>query len=311
MATQSVADAVERGPVSRRRRRRWSEGVTLVAAVGAGVAAATGLLVGPDPTPFATVHGQEVDLFGAGAYAHDSLFAGAGNRGTDLVTLVLVLPVLLVALVGQRRGALRATLLLTGAQAWLLYVYATMAVGAAYGPFFLLHVLLLTTSLWALVLTSAALDVDRLDAAVPYLPRLGPAVLMLVSGAVTAVVWLGPVAAAQLAGSVPDRLDHYTTLVTVALDAAVITPAAVVAGLLVLRGSATGYRIAVPLLVVEALLAPLIAAQTASQLSAGVVLSPPEVVGPLAGFVALSSAAALVLWRVLSALPGRSGLAGA
>jgi hypothetical protein len=307
MATQSVAGAVEPSPVSRRRPLRGAEAITLVAAAGAAVAAASGLLVAPDPTPFVSVHGQQVQLFGAGAYAHDSLFAGAGNRGTDLVTLLLVLPVLLVTLVGQRRGSLRAALLLTGAQAWLVYVYATMAVGAAYGPLFLLHVLLLATSLWALVLTSAALDADRLDAAVPGLPRRGPAVLMLVSGLVTAVVWLGPVAAAQLAGSVPDRLDHYTTLVTVAVDAAVITPAAVAAGLLILRRSATGYRIAVPLLVVETLLAPVIAAQTVSQLSAGVVLSPPEVAGPLAGFVALSSVAAVVLWRVLVALPGRPG----
>jgi hypothetical protein len=106
-----------------------------------------------------------------------------------------------------------------------------------------------------------------------------------------------------LSGSTPDRLDGYTTLVTVAVDSAVIAPAAVVAGLLIWRRHASGYIAAVPLLVLEALLAPLVLAQTISQLRAGVDLAPAEIIGPLAGFAILALAAASVLWAILRRIP--------
>ena len=76
----------------------------------------------------------------------------------------------------------------------------------------------------------------------------------------------------------PGRLDGYTTLVTVVIDTAVIVPAAIVTGLLIWRHRVVGYLVAVPLLILEAMLAPLIVAQTISQKLSGVVLLPGEVV---------------------------------
>ncbi len=277
---------------------------TLIAGAGAAVAAVSGVLNGPDPVSFTTARDQTVTLFGGGIYRFDSLFSGAANRGTDVVTVFIVLPVLVIAIVGYRRGSLRAALLLTGAQAWLLYAYATMAVGAAYNPLFLLYVTVFSASLWALVLTMSAIDTRRLEKALPALPRRGPAVLMMVSGVVTAVIWWAPVLAALWSGAVPARLDGYTTLVTVAVDSAVITPAAVTAAVLIWQRQAVGYRIAVPLIFLETLLAPMIAMQTVSQLSAGVSFAPGELVGPLAGFVILAVAAGVVLFSVLRAIPG-------
>lgn len=277
---------------------------TLIAAAGAAAAAVIGVLNGPDQVSFTTARGQTVDLFGAGIYRFDSLFSGAANRGTDVITLFLVLPVLLIALVGYRRGSLRAELLLTGTQAWLLYAYATLAVGAAYNPLFLVYVTVFSASLWALVLTMCRTDTRRLENAMPGLPRRGPAVLMVASGVLTAVIWCVPMLTALWSGAVPARLDGYTTFVTVAVDSAVITPAALAAGVLIWQRRAVGYQIAVPLLFLETLLAPMIAAQTISQLSAGVTLAPGEIVGPLAGFVILAVAAGAVLLAVLRALPG-------
>ena len=136
--------------------------LTMIAATGAAAAALIGVLAGPTPVSVVTVRGQTVDLFGAGMYRYDSLFSGAANRGTDIVTLLVVLPLLVVALRGFRRGSLRAALTLTGAQAWLLYVYLTMAVGAAFSPLFLLYVGVFAASLWALLVTSTRVDTRRL-----------------------------------------------------------------------------------------------------------------------------------------------------
>jgi hypothetical protein len=51
-------------------------------------------------------------------------------------------------------------------------------------------------------------------------------------------------------------MDSYTTMVTYALDLAIITPAALLCAVLVLRGNPMGYVIAVPLLALLVLLAP-------------------------------------------------------
>lgn len=278
--------------------------LTMIAAIGAAAAALIGVLAGPAPVSVVTVRGQTVDLFGAGMYRYDSLFSGAANRGTDVVTLLVVLPLLVVALRGFRRGSLRAALTVTGGQAWLLYVYLTMAVGAAFSPLFLLYVGVFAASLWALLVTTTRVDTRRLAAVAPRLPRHGPAVVMVASGLVTMVIWIGPVLAAQLSGATPARLDGYTTLVTVALDAAVITPAALAAGTLIWHRRPVGYRLAVPLLILETLLAPMIIAQTVSQLAAGITFSPAELIGPLTGFAVLAVAAAAVLITVLRVLPG-------
>ncbi len=66
----------------------------IVVAVLALVAAATGLLAsgGSGERTFVTVRGATVHLHGTGLYELDTVFSAAGQRGTDLVTIVLGVP---------------------------------------------------------------------------------------------------------------------------------------------------------------------------------------------------------------------------
>jgi hypothetical protein len=98
-------------------------------------------------------------------------------------------------------------------------------------------------------------------------------------------------------------LETNTTMVTEALDLAIITPLAVVGGLAIMWGNlAIGYRIVMPLLVLLATLAPAIAAQSAFQVDAGVELPPGAVIGPVAGFVVLAVLAMYFVARILQAM---------
>lgn len=274
-----------------------------VTGVGAGVASLLGLFGPADPVSFTTVRGGAVDLFGAGIYHYDSLFSGAGNRGTDVVTLGIALPLLALSVRGYRRGSLRWQLILTGALAHFLYVSASVAMGAALNQLFLVYVTVFAASLWGFILSVSNIDISQLARVAKLLPSRPPAVLLVVSGVVTVFIWVGPVLAAQFDGTAPARLDAYTTLVTVAIDCAVIAPAAIASGLLIWRRRPWGYLMAVPLLMLLALLAPLIAAQTISQLSVGVTLTPGQIIGPVSGFVVLALAAVAVLWSVLRRIP--------
>lgn len=252
-----------------------------------------------------SVRGEAVELYGRGLYHFDTRFAGAGARGTDAVTLALGLPLLLVTLFLRHRGSLRGGLLLSGALAWFLYVYASLALGTVtYNAFFLVYVALFSASLFAFGLAlREARDGFRAMESLGDLPRRGPAALLFVSGLVTLIVWLGPLLSALVAGRPPERLDIYTGRVTDALDLGIITPATILAGVFVLRGKATGFAAAIPLFVLEAFLLPMIAAQTVSQIEAGVDFTAAEIIGPIGGFVVLAAFSLWALTAILRRVP--------
>jgi hypothetical protein len=70
---------------------------------------------GPGEFAFRTVRGETVQMYGHGIYRYDTLFQAAINRGTDAVTLVLGIPLLVVSVLLYRGGSLRGRLLLTSA----------------------------------------------------------------------------------------------------------------------------------------------------------------------------------------------------
>lgn len=284
------------------RRSRTLVGLALLIAVLAAVAAGIGLFWQTEGTPeiFTTLRGETVTLYGRGLYRYDSLFAGAGYRGQDAVTLFVSVPLLIITALFYRRGSLRGGLLLTATLASFLYVYASMALGAAYNSLFLLYVVLFSASFFAFVLAIRAIDLTALASRFRQgMPRRGPAALLFVSGAITLFVWLSPLVTAMLQGRPPDLLAASSTMVTDALDLAIITPATIIAGALILRRSPLGYVVALALLGIIVILVPTIAATTVSQTSAGVSFSPGEIIGPISGFAILGL---LAIWAVVAIL---------
>jgi hypothetical protein len=227
-------------------------------------------------------------MFGQGIYRYDTLFQGAINRGNDVVTLAVGIPLLVALIIWYRRGSLRGRLLLTGILAFFAYGYANLALGAAYNNLYLVYVALFSASLFAFVLIFRSFDLQVLASRFSAgLPRRGPAIFMLAAGAITALLWLSDIVGPLMQGDAPKHLDSYTTSVTYTLDLAIITPACFVAGFLLIRRAPVGYVMAFALLGLIVMLVPSIIASTISQLAAGVTLTTGEIVGPVAGFVVL------------------------
>jgi hypothetical protein len=278
----------------------------LVAAVGVG-AAAVGLLWRPsqDSVSVVTLRGLPVQLAGDGLYRYDTVFTAWGNTAVDAVVLALGIPVMVTAWLKFRAGSPRGSLLLTGSLGYLLYVYANDALGVAYNPLYLAYVTLLAASLFSFIAGVQAVDRAALAAvaADPEVPHRFLSWFLFTSAAVTAVLWLQPLVAALLNGTAPVLMDTYTTPVTQALDLAVITPAAALAGLLVRRRNPLGYLLAAPLLVTIVMLLPTIALSTALQSAAGISFTVAQVLGPIAGFAALGGVGTHLLVRLLRAVP--------
>jgi hypothetical protein len=275
----------------------------------AAIAAATGLFLKDDGTPFlfTTLRGQTAQIFGQGLYEYDTLFIGAGFKGQDAVALFLGVPLLVISIVLYQRGSVSGQLLLTGTLGYFLYLYASMALGASYNRLFLLYIVIFSASLFAFIQVFSSVNLDLVASQIPAgLPRRGLAIFMFAAGLVTLVVWGAPLVVALIKGGPPDRMDSYTTMVTYALDLAIITPATFLCAVLVLRGDPLGVVIAAPLLTLIVLLAPQIILSTVFQKSAGVPFTMGEMIGPVAGFVVLGLIAA---WLLVAILRGLSKIA--
>ena len=240
------------------------------------------------PFAFTTLRGQEVQIYGHGLYRYDTLFTGAANRGNDIVTLVLAIPLLVYTALRYWRGSLRGGLLLLGTLVYFLYLYGSYALGIAFNAAFLIYIALFSASLFAFVLLFASIDRQLLaDHIAPTLPHRGIAIFMFVSGLATLVIWLQPLLNDLTQNQLPALVGIYSTKITDVLDLGIITPATLIAGTLILRRNPLGYLVAFALLVLEIMLTPMIIAQTVSQWLAGITFTTGQIIGPMIGFATL------------------------
>lgn len=264
--------------------------VALVAVVYAGL----GLFWhrGSAPFDFTTLHGQTVQIYGQGIYGHDPILNAAGNRGTDAGTLLVALPLLVISIFLYRRGLLKGGLLLASTLSYFLYNGATLAFGVAYNSLVFVYVAAFSASLFAFLLACTAIDPICIAQRVsPAMPRRGIAAFLIFAGLATAGIWLSDMLPAMQKGSVPATLASYTTIFTYAFDLAVITPATVLTGLLLLRQIPLGYLLAPVLLILCTLVGIVVIAQTIFQIGAGVTFSPGQFVGLIGSWVVMGAIA--------------------
>src|SRR6266478_3763602 len=159
----------------------WLSALIAVLALAAGV----GLFYqnGGSSFSFTTLHGQTVQLYGQGLYHYDTIASASQEKGQDVVTLFLGIPLLVVSLLLYRKGSLRGHLLLTGTLGYFLYTYGSMAFLTSYNPLFLAYVALFSASLFAFVLALTSFDLQSLSAHFsPHLPRRSFAVFLFAVG---------------------------------------------------------------------------------------------------------------------------------
>ena len=175
-------------------------------------------------------------------------------RGYDLVTVVVVGPALVISQLLARRGSRRAQLVWVGLLAYLVYTYAYYLFPTSFNRLFLLHVLVFSGSLLALVLTIRALDVAGIAGRFnPHTPRRTVSCILAVLGLALGGLWIYHsirfiTTGALPAGSSlvePDVVVH----LGIALDLALLVPAYALAAVWLWRGLPAGYVLAAIVLV--------------------------------------------------------------
>lgn len=276
----------------------------LIAAL-ALVAAGVGLFFqdGGSAFSFTTLHGQTVQINGQGLYHYDTISSASQEKGQDVVTLFLGIPLLVISLLLYRRGSLRGHLLLTGTLGYFLYTYASMAFNTAYNPMFLVYAALFSASLFAFVFAITSIDIQDLPAHFStHFPRRSMALFLFAVGLFLLMLWLGLIVPPLAKGSIPQGLESTTTLVIQVLDLGIIVPVAVLSGLLLLRRAPLGYLLSSILLIKFLTLGAAVSAMVVGQLLVGVPLSAIEIVGfPLLTLV--GTTLTIVLLRTVTTTP--------
>ena len=164
--------------------------------------------------------------------------------GNDWVTLILALPLLVVALARVRRGSVRGQLLWLGMLGYSTYNYAFYLFGAALNVFFPLYAILLVLSVVGLILALSRIDVSAVAGgfAVRTPVRIIGGVLVGI-GVGLACLWLAMWAGYAFAGR-PTPIEPEAFKLVAALDLTVMVPALTTGGILLWRGAAWGFVLA-------------------------------------------------------------------
>jgi hypothetical protein len=181
-------------------------------------------------------------LYGSDIYPASQV---SNNIGTDVLNLVVGLPILLGSMWFARRGSLIGLLCWPGALFYILYVYTFYILGVPFNMLFLLYVVLVTLSAYTMIGLVASIDGkavwQRLSGKVPARTTGGMFILI---GVLFMIVDMFLVFT-TLTSHAPVSSTSYASWVT---DFIVQLPALLVVGILLWRSEAFGYLAAPGLL---------------------------------------------------------------
>jgi hypothetical protein len=274
-----------------------------VVALLAGAAATFGVFGRGDGSfvPVTSALGETYEIAVGGVYADSSRQLMAEGVGWDVFTLVVAVPILLVASVHVARGSFRGYLAAAGMLGYFLYMHLEYAVTWSFGPMFPLFIAIYGSSLVGLIAMAALIaDAgvgDRFD---ERFPRRRLAALNIGMALLLTALWIGRIMENLLAETAV--LHGETTMTVQALDLGLVIPISVLVAIGALRRNAAGLVAAAAFAITFVTMATAIASMMVSAAIVTGVLQPPPIV-----VFGLAAATGLLLIRRIyaSAAPRR------
>lgn len=271
------------------RTRTFIAAVCAFVGVAGGVAAALGVFARGDGTfvGVTSAIGESFEIAVGGVYANSSRQLVAEGVGWDAFTLVVAVPILLIASIFVARGSFRGYLVAAGMLGYFLYMHLEYAVTWAFGPMFPIFIVVLAWSLIGLVGVSALIaDAGVRDRFDDRFPRRSLATLNLGMALLLTVLWIGRIVEGLAAE--PAVLHGETTMTIQALDLGLVVPVSVMVALTALWRSPVGMAAAAAFAVTFAAMTTAIAAMMVSaSMVTGVLQLPPIIVFGAAGVASL------------------------
>jgi hypothetical protein len=251
--------------------------------------------------PATSIRGERFEYATTGVYAFNPERVVAEGVGWDAVTLVIVVPVLLLAVPAIARGSLKARLLSLGLLAYLFYQYLMYAMFWALGPLFPVFIVLYATCAVSLVWITSTIQIRELPRRFSErFPRQGMAVFSAMMAFMLVGMWVPRIATGLGGDFAGAGLLGMPTLTVQAMDLGMLVPLASATAFLVWRRSPWGYLLASVFAVKGVTMAGAICAML---VSAALVEGSLEI-GPFAMFGAVTLAASAFAWKILNSVDG-------
>lgn len=216
-------------------------------AVLAVLAAGVGVFARGDGsiTLVTSARGVTYEMATTGVYAYNAQRLVAEGVGWDVFTLLVAAPALLMAAWFVARGSFRGRLFALGLLGYFGYAYLEYAVSWAFGPLFLLFVVIYASSLLGILWIGVSVVRDDLELRFgdPF-PRRSYAALNVTMSGLLVVMWLARIVAGLRGDLAAAGLAGETTLTVQALDLGLMVPISLLGAFLVWRGSAIGRALA-------------------------------------------------------------------
>lgn len=213
----------------------------------AGIASALGVFARGDGTVETVTNARGVvyEMVTTGVYAYNAQRVVAEGIGWDIFTLLIAVPALFVAAFLVARGSFRGRLLALGLLGYFFYQYLEYAVTWAFGPLFLLFVVIYAASLAGMLWVGISLIRDGVAGRFSErFPRRSWAVLNVTMAALLTLLWVQRIVAALGGELAAGGLTSETTMTVQALDLGLVVPTSVFVAVLTWRRSAAGYVLA-------------------------------------------------------------------
>lgn len=178
-----------------------------------------------------------------GLYRDAPLWA-AQARGTDLITLTVAVPSLMVSLILAARGSLWAMVVWPGVLGYTIYMYAIFAFTTAFNSLFLVYVAAFSLAISSLVALLVRVNANGLRIHVaPRMPVRPIAIYLFVVAGLFALAWMREIIPATVANTTPASLNgtNLPTNPVHVLDLSVLLPLVVLSGIWLWQGHNRGY----------------------------------------------------------------------
>lgn len=241
---------------------------------------------------FVNMYGENIKLWGAGVYAHDSYFMAPIFIGSDFTILVLMVPfglfVFKKTLAIQTTENLMESISVMGI---FLYYSASIAIGITYNFFHLLYIavfgisLFTTGGLFTVLYKRSLLQKKILTFSI----TRGMNLFLFISGVALFVAWLPDIMSSLINHTSLPLIEVYTTSITNVIDMGIISPMLFLTYFLLQKRSYIGYVFYRMLLKLCQIIGLMLPVQTAFQLRAGIVIPLPVLVTKVVIFMVLAA----------------------
>lgn len=212
--------------------------LTIIIIILSAIASYNGIFKSDESGSFSyqSIRNQKVEIYGKGLYQHMSKEVAIQGIAQDYITLFIAVPLLLFSLVKFLQKSKVFTLIFGGTIFYFFVTYLLYLAMAMYNQMFLLYVILLGSSFFALILFLLKIDYSKFSYFDKKSPAKSSGIFLIINSLLIALLWLGMIIPPLMDGSIyPKELEHYTTLIVQGFDLALLLPLAFVSGYLLLH----------------------------------------------------------------------------